>query len=56
MITYFSFLAITVLSSVGACPAGWMGTEGGDYCYLVSRVPLNWYAAKQVNETNMKFE
>ena len=55
MITYF-FLAISVLSSVGACPAGWMGTEGGDYCYLVSNDPMNWYAAKQVNIINMKYE
>ena len=47
-------LVFSVLS-VGACPAGWMGTEGGDYCYLVSRVPMNWYASQQVNMTNKKY-
>ena len=47
MITYFSLLAFSVLS-VGACPAGWIGTEGGPYCYLVSRDPMNWFAAQEV--------
>ena len=47
MITYFSLLAFSVLG-VGACPAGWVGTEGGPYCYLVSRDPMNWFAAQEV--------
>ena len=47
MITYFSLLAFSVLG-VGACPAGWVGTEGGSYCYLVSRDPMNWFAAQEV--------
>ena len=51
MIAYFSFLVFSVLS-VGACPAGWIGTDGGDYCYLVSKDHMSWYAAQQVKEYN----
>ena len=31
------------------CPADWMGTDGGDFCYLVSRGPMNWFSAQEVN-------
>ena len=50
MITYLSFLALSVLSGVGACPAGWLG-DGGVYCYLVSNDHMNWFAAQQVNSS-----
>ena len=53
MITNFSFFTIYLLSSVGACPPGWMGTKGGDYCYLVSDVQMDWYTAQQVNITKI---
>ena len=36
-------------SGDSGCPAGWMGTEGGDFCYLVSRGRMNWYSAQEVN-------
>ena len=49
----FLLFAISLLSSVGACPPGWMGTKGGDYCYLVSDVQMDWYTAQQVNITKI---
>ena len=48
MIFYFSLLVFSVLC-VEACPAGWNGTEGGDFCYLVSDETVNWYSAEEVN-------
>merc|ERR1719278_247456 len=46
MIIYFCLLALfSVLTD--ACPEGWEGTDGGDFCYLVSGDPMNWYSAQE---------
>ena len=51
MIIYFCLLALfSVLTD--ACPEGWEGTDGGDFCYLVSGDPMNWYSAQEVNILN----
>ena len=49
MISNFCILALFSVLAAEACPAGWMGTEGGDFCYLVSRGRMNWYSAQEVN-------
>ena len=48
---YFCVLAafFSILSADAACPEGWIGTDGGDFCYLVSGDPMNWYSAQEVN-------
>ena len=44
---YFSLLLFSLIS-VEACPAGWSETAG-DYCYLVSSLPMDWNSAQLVN-------
>ena len=46
MRVYFSLLFFSVVS-LEACPAGWTNTAG-DYCYLVSSLPMDWRAAQEV--------
>merc|ERR1711874_63042 len=50
MLSLYMSLNVLALFSVLAaegCPAGWMGTDGGDFCYLVSRDTMNWYSAQE---------
>ena len=46
---YFCFLVALFSVLTEACPAGWEGTDGGDFCYLVSGDSMNWYSAQEVN-------
>ena len=46
---YFCLLALFSILSAEACPEGWEGTDGGDFCYLVSGESMNWYSAQEVN-------
>ena len=50
MILYLCVLALFSVLGTEACPAGWLGTDGGDFCYLVSQDPMSWFSAQQVRE------